>query len=366
MRSAVPKARPATEPLAALAPNACSAAQQSHSPISGPKEKVHRIGNQLMAIAAEGPRTRYYLPSNEEHEQAADASRPPDVPDAELPEQALGFRVQGYGMRTWAELFTNRQLTAMVTFSDLVSVARARIYADSNDNDYANAVAVYLALAVSRVTGNSTTLCTWNPAPSKEGVNNAFRLQTVSMTWDWAELSVFTDGPADPATSAEWVSRAVALVPASIPAAVEQQDAARCTSRGLAVSTDPPYYDNVGYADLSDFFYVWIRRSVSAIFPDLMGTVLTPKTDELVADPFRHKHASRFFEDGFRSVFKRIREDNIAPYPMGVFYAFKQAESDGHGDSSTGWETLLDGMIGTGWMVTGTWPMRTERTGRPS
>lgn len=328
--------------------------------------KGGRMGNQLMAIAAEGKRTRHYLPPNGEHEQAADVPRPPDVPDAELPEQALGFRVQGYGMTTWGDLFTNRQLTAHTTFSNLVMEARSRVRADSKDDQYANAVVTYLALAMSRITGNSTTICTWNPAPSKEGVNNAFRLQTVSMTWDWAELSVFTPGPSDPATSAEWVSRAVALVPATTPAPVEQQDAATRTSNGMVVATDPPYYDNVGYADLSDFFYVWLRRSAKEIFPELMGTVLTPKVDELIADPFRHTDARRFFEDGFRAVFKKICEDDaLPPYPMSVFYAFKQAETDSQGDSSTGWETLLDSMIGTGWMVTGTWPIRTERGGRP-
>jgi putative DNA methylase len=130
------------------------------------------------------------------------------------------------------------------------------------------------------------------------------------------------------------------------------------------VATDPPYYDNVGYADLADFFYVWLRRSLSTIYPTLMGTVLTPKTDELVADPFRHENAQEFFESGFRSVFKQIRESITPDYPISVFYAFKQSEEDVQGESSTGWQTLLDGMIQSGWQVTGTWPMRTERAGR--
>ncbi len=144
-----------------------------------------------------------------------------------------------------------------------------------------------------------------------------------------------------------------------------QADAAAIVPRQRLLVTDPPYYDNVGYVDLSDFFYVWLRRSIGDVYPKLLGTVLTPKADELVADPFRHQDVDVFFEDGFRNVFRRTRQETPQGYPITVFYAFKQAETDGDGGhASTGWETLLEGILASGWAVTATWPMRTERSGR--
>ncbi|WP_030969975.1 DUF1156 domain-containing protein [Streptomyces sp. NRRL S-1824] len=335
--------------------------------------KERRIGQQLMAIAAEGKRRRIYLPPNEEHEQSAQVPRPSKVPDTELPSAALGFRVQGYGMTNHADLFTNRQLTALTTFSDIVQEARGRVHRDAakaNDRDpdgYANAVATYLGFSFSRTIASMANLNTWNPAPSKEGVNNLFKLQAISMVWDFAECNCFYEGPADLLTSSKWVARALDSLPMGN-GRVEQISAADRSYSGLLVSTDPPYYDNVGYADLSDFFYVWLRRTLSSEFPSELGTMLTPKSQELVADPFRHgsdEAAERFFEDGFFRVFSNLRRDNDIDYPIAVYYAFRQTEKTEHGQVSTGWETLLSGMISAGWSVVGTWPMRTERTGRP-
>jgi putative DNA methylase len=323
--------------------------------------KAGRIGAQLMTIAAEGPRQRYYVAPNEEHEKAADVVRPDDVPEAELPEHALGFRVQGYGMRTWTDLFTNRQLTALSALSDLVNVARDRIISEGTDPGYADAVATYLAFAISKVADNDSKLCAWRPDAIKEGVNHVFARQALSMVWDYAEGNVFKDGPCDIATGADWIAKAVAGLPASAHGEAEQANAATRRYDGLVVATDPPYYDNVGYADLSDFFYVWLRRSLGTSYQALLGTMLTPKTDELIANPFRHENADKFFEDGFTEVFRRVCETSSAGYPITVFYAFKQSETDGDGGhASTGWETLLEGMITSGWAVTGTWPVRTE------
>jgi putative DNA methylase len=330
-----------------------------------------RIGAQLMAIAAEGPRQRYYLPPDDEHEKAADVPRPGHVPDAELPEQALGFRVQGYGMRTWADLFTSRQLTALTTFCDLVKEARDRVLADSGDLAYAGAVATYLGLAVSRLADYSCTIATWVNAANMEIVGHAFTRQTIPMTWDFAEANVLATSSGSFDMCFGWAEKVLETAIADDPSSgmVSQADAKTLTSSPeYSVATDPPYYDNIGYSDLADFFYVWLRRSLADVYPELMGTVLTPKADELVADPFRHggdDQAERFFETGFEKVFARIREGTPAGFPISVFYAFKQAETDGDGDhASTGWETLLEAMIRSGWAVTGTWPMRTERTGR--
>ena len=322
--------------------------------------KAGRMASQLMAIAAERARTRYYLPPNEEHEQAADIPPPLDAPDAELPKQALGFRIQGYGMTKWADLFSNRQLTALTMFSNLVSEARERIISDTHDERYADAVVTYLALIVDKTADRNSVVCGWEPKMNR--LRGTFQRQALPMTWDFAEANPIGGAGGDIEMCTTSLCEVLPGLPAATPAQADQLDAMHIgNGEGtVLVSTDPPYYDNIGYADLSDFFYIWLRRSLGAIYPNLMGTVLTPKADELVADPVKHEDARRFFEEGFRAVFRRIRDHTPPAFPISVFYAFKQAESDDHGDSSTGWETLLDGMIGAGWMVTGTWPLRTE------
>src|ERR1035437_2583614 len=323
--------------------------------------KAGRMNAQLMAIAAEGRRTRYYLAPTDEAAAAADVPRPIDVPDADLPVQALGFRVQSYGMTTWADLFTCRQLTALTTFSDLVTEARIRVLADAGDKSYADAVATYLGIALSKMTDISNVLCSWKP--SMDQAIHLFTRQAIALIWDYAETQPFGHAAGGFIVTLDNLAKSLAAAPTMRSCEVQQLDAASRSYQDALVSTDPPYYDNVSYADLSDFFYVWLRRSLIGVYPDLMGTVLTPKADELVADPFRRGSedaANRFFEEGFRQVFSRIRNGARADYPMTVFYAFKQSETDDHGEASTGWETLLDGMILSGWEVTGTWPLRTE------
>jgi putative DNA methylase len=327
-----------------------------------------RMGAQLMAIAAEGPRQRYYLPPADEHEKAADVPCPDQVPDAELPEQALGFRVQAYGMRAWADLFTYRQLTALIAFSDLAMQARARIMTDSFDEQYANGVSIYLTFVLSRLADRSSSMSRWNSSGDK--VESAFGgRQAIPMLWDFAESNLFSDSSGNVAAAVDWIAEAVEQLPAGPSAQAIQANAGTADIYGSAViATDPPYYDNVGYADLSDFFYVWLRRSLAYVYPDLMGTVLTPKADELVADPFRRgggDQAQRFFEAGFENVFAQISKRNPNGFPITVVYGFKQSETDGDGShASTGWETLLAGMLRAGWALTATWPIRTERGGR--
>ncbi|MBI1758230.1 MAG: DUF1156 domain-containing protein [Actinobacteria bacterium] len=334
--------------------------------------KAKRLGAQLMAIAAEGNRRRIYLAPTPEHERAAEVPLPPDVPDTELPDAALGFRVQGYGMTRHADLFTARQLTALTTFSDLVTEARARVLTDAiaaglpddgigleaggtTATAYADSIAVYLAIVVDRLISTNSVLCRWNPAPSKESVSDTFSRQALSMVWDFAEGCPQTEGPCDLAWSVGWVTRSLDRVPCGTGVVYQENSAEKCYAEML-VSTDPPYYDNVGYADLSDFFYVWLRRSLGDVLPGLLGTMLTPKADELVADPFRHggsAEAEKFFEDGFIRVFSKIRGQTPPDFPVTVFYAFKQAESDTSGTASTGWQTLLEGMLNEAFRVTG-------------
>jgi len=323
-----------------------------------------RIGAQLMAIAAEGSRQRYYLSPNDEHERAADVLRPDDVPDAELPNQALGFRVQGYGMRTWADLFTNRQLVALTTFTDVVRSASGRLVTDGADADYAVAVTTYLAMALSRTADYHNAVCVWRSDPKNEGIGHLFARQAISMIWDFCEGNPLSDSSGNLADAPRWIADVVSRLPAAGKSRVAQMDAAVITPVNEVVATDPPYYDNVGYADLSDFFYVWLRRSLATSYRQLMGTMLTPKADELVADPFRRggkEQAERFFEDGFVKVFGRIKDHALEGFPITLVYGFKQSETDRDGGhASTGWETLLEAMVKAGWAVTGTWPMRTE------
>jgi putative DNA methylase len=329
--------------------------------------KAGRMGAQLMAIAAEGKRQRYYIAPSGEHEKAADIHRPEDIPEGDLPTNARWFSPPLYGMKAYGDLFTNRQLAALTTFSDLVGEARERVVADGGNLAYADAIATYLALAMSRITSTNSSLCRWRPDAGKESVNDTFGLQALPMVWEYAEGCPFTEGPPAYNWSISWVSRALDSLRPQAQGRARQADAASSPINEL-VATDPPYYDNIGYSGLSDFFYVWLRRTLGGIYPDLLGTMLTPKADELVADAFYHggkENAEKFFEDGFSNVFHRIRSSTPDGYPITVFYAFKQSETDSDGgQTSTGWETLLEGMLGAGWTVTATWPIRTELSNR--
>ena len=341
--------------------------------------QAHRMGAALMAVVAEGSRRRIYLPPTEEHCAAAEVPRPTDVPEQELGYDPRNLWTPQYGLTRFADLFTNRQLVALTTFSDLVMEARDRILADalvfcrqkgarleSGGTDaaaYADAVALYLGIALTRSIDRHSAICSWDASTSKEQVRGVFARQAIPMTWDFAESNFFTRSSGGWSESAGWLAKVLAGVPAEGVAFVSQDDASACTLRDLLLSTDPPYYDNIGYSDLSDFFYVWQSRTLRDIYPSLLSTMLVPKAEELVANPYRHDGrdgAKHFFEDGFRQVFRRARESALPDYPIAVYYAFKQSETTDAGESSSGWQTLLDGMITGGWRITATWPIRSE------
>lgn len=327
--------------------------------------KKGRIGAQLTALVAEGNRQRHYLPVTPEHEACAAIERPDDVPDAELPDEALGFRVQAYGMTQWSDLFSNRQLVALTTFSDLISEARKQVKVDGGSDLYADAVATFLAFAVDKLADFSNTLAVWYPKEDRP--KNLFALQAIPMVWDYPEVNPFCSVGGSWERCVQVVSQGMEALVGSVPATVSQISATSRSFDGAVVSTDPPYYDNIDYSDLSDFFYVWLRRSLRSVYPDLLSTMLVPKVEELVANPYRHegrKGAEAFFERGFREVFSHARAAAHADLPITVYYAFKQSEADESGEASTGWETLLDGMIQSGWEITSTWPLRSERGGR--
>jgi len=184
------------------------------------------------------------------------------------------------------------------------------------------------------------------------------------MTWDFPEVNPFAGAAGDFGATTRSMAK---TIPSHFPlggfatqCAAQEQRIAKLR----LVSTDPPYYDNVGYADLSDFFYVWLRRSLRGVFPDLLATIAVPKEEELVATPYRHgskEKAETFFLDGMTQVMRNLAEQSHPGYPITVYYAFKQSETEGNGTNSAGWETFLDAVMRAGLVVTGTWPMRTER-----
>jgi putative DNA methylase len=339
----------------------------------------------LMAVAAEGRRQREYLAPTQEHIDAAVLRAPDDVPTERVPTRNHDVdRLPMYGMPRWCDAFTNRQLVALTTFSDLVTEAREQVLRDAlatgtargerlesggvDAEAYADAVATYLGMGVSRYTNFMNALCQWRPDAGKEQVGHLFARQVIPMTWDFAEANPQSNSAGGWLPAFKFIPKALETLPASGAIAVAvQADAASASTKGATISTDPPYYDNIGYSDLSDFFYVWLRRSLRSVHPELLSTVLVPKAEELVANPYRHDGkagAKEFFEDGFRRVFSRARETALDDYPTTVYYAFKQSDADDDGTASTGWETLLDGMIRSGWEITATWPMRSELSNR--
>ena len=340
-----------------------------------------RIGARLMAMVTEGDRARVYLGPMPEHEAIARKAKPEWTPDQQMNRDTSNLvSGRGYGFFTWADLFTPRQLVALTTFSDLVTEARARVERDAivaglpDDSTplrdggtgakaYAEAVGVYLGLAVSRTTNTINALAVWSQ--SREQSVNLFSRQAIPMVWDYPEVNPFGGAAGDFGATTTSVGKTISSA-LELTARVSQADAqTEEFSTARVVSTDPPYYDNVGYADLSDFFYVWLRRSLRSVFPDLFATLAVSKAEELVATPYRHgdkKKAEAFFLTGMTEAMRRLAEQAHPGFPVTIYYAFKQSEKKGdEGTSSTGWETFLDAVIEAGFSVTGTWPMRTER-----
>jgi putative DNA methylase len=321
--------------------------------------RAGRMGVQLMAIVAQGPRGRVYLPPDPEHERIAASVIPPDdVPQATMPANPRWFSPPGFGLLGFADLFTPRQLRTLCTFSDLVGEATKRLRADGADAGYAAAVATYLAFAVDKLADRNSAICAWEPRMDR--LRGTFQRQALPMTWDFAEANPFGGAGGDFAHClfSVWEVLSRLQSQASGTAALTDAAALEAPTPALIV-TDPPYYDNVGYADLSDFFYIWLRRSLRGLQPELFGSPLTPKAAELVATPYRfggRKRAGAHVQDGFARAFGRMRATQAAGGPLILFYAFKQA-----GD---GWESMLEGLLGSGFAVTGTWPMRTELPSR--
>ena len=278
-------------------------------------------------------------------------------------------------MYKFSDIFTSRQLVALTVFSDLVEEASKQVQNDamvshlSHEDDakiYADALTAYLAIGVSRYANGASTICSWDSGQTKEHIRFTFSRQSLPMTWDYTEGNPFSNSSGNYADNIEtWLCKALLFLPRAPKCGTVTQESAskQSTSKDKIVSTDPPYYDNIGYSDLSDFFYVWLRRSLKPVFPKIFATILAPKIEELVANPYRHgnkKKAETFFLDGMTKAINRLVEQAHPEFPVTIYYAFKQSETKKDGRTSTGWETFLEAVIKAGFSISGTWPMRTE------
>ena len=365
----------------------------SGAPISGDYIKAEgmagRMDARLMAIVAQGNRTRLYLDPRERMEEVARTAEPQWRPGGGVPERLTGGTCYGYGLTAWGDLFTDRQLVALATFSDLISEAREKVLADARDvvqddglapgwlqdaarlaqggigaQSYSDAVATYLTFALDKMADRGSSLCTW--FTERDSTRNTLARQALPMTWDFAELNPLLAGTGSFLGATLWTAESVEASP-SLPVhtSVIQQDAAGDTrlTRNAVVATDPPYYDNIGYADLSDFFYVWQRRTLRSVWPDLFRRVLVPKDEELVATPYRHggkKEAERFFMEGIGKALANMHASGRDDFPVTIYYAFKQSEIAKEGLTSPGWATFLQAVFEAGYVIDGTWPVRTE------
>ena len=342
------------------------------------------LDRQLIAVVAEGHRGRTYL--------APDCSSLPEIPEpswkpvSTFPQNPRDFKTPLYGMTTWASLFTKRQLVALSTFSELLEEVRpvveqhARSAGLADDHvrlrdggsgaaAYADAVITYLAFSVDRCADKWASVVIWNSTGEK--VEHVFGRQAIPMVWDYAEGNPFSSSTGNWSGQVAWIQKTVAAAPDGKPGKVSQRDAATRLGEvpSPVVCTDPPYYDNISYADLSDFFYVWLRRNLSDVWPDECATLLTPKADELIANPYRtgsKQAAQTHFEDGMAQVLERIDQVQHPEYPATIFYAYKQQETKRGKTASTGWETFLQALVDAGLQITATWPIRTEMMAKVS
>lgn len=344
-----------------------------------------RMGAHLMAVVAEGKNGRVYISPDDVQILAAQVEKPIEYPEGQLAYYPGHLNTNVYGLNEFHKLFTNRQLTALTTFSSLVAEAQTKAEADAvaagviNDHialsaggsgarAYGEAVGVYLAFVIDKMTDYNSSICSWHN--SGEKMRNTFGRQAIPMVWDYAEANPFCSSSGSYDNMLDWVVRCIEQLPAQGNAEVSQFDAqSDCGLRNIMVSSDPPYYDNIGYADLSDFFYVLMRQSLKDTYPKLFRTMLVPKAEELVATPYRFEGSTEkardFFEDGMLHTCQQIYQYAREDIPVTIYYAYKQSDTDEDSKTaSTGWETMLSAIIRAGFAITGTWPMRTEMANR--
>lgn len=346
-----------------------------------------RMGQKLMAIVAEGTRCRVFLTPTAEHEALASTAKPEWSPDLKLPDNPRDFKTPNYGMMSFGDLFTPRQLVTLTTFSDLMNELREKICTDGLnaglDKDetplvrggtgiraYAEAVSVYQAFIIDKMADLGNSLCRWEQIA--QCPRQLFGRQAIPMVWDFAEANAFGDSSGAWNVFVDGFSKAFMKAFESTHSSpvgrAEQLDSqTQVISNGKFISTDPPYYDNIGYADLSDFFYIWLRRSLRDVYPVLLATMAVPKEEELIATPYRHgtkEAAESFFLNGMTQSMSTLCKQAHPAAPVTIYYAFKQSETENAGTNSTGWETFLEAVNRSGLALVGTWPLRTENSSR--
>ena len=342
--------------------------------------KSGRMKQKLMAIVAGGKSGRVFLSPSIEMSEKANTAKPNWKPENALPVNPRDFKTPIYGMNTFGDLFTPRQLVALTTFSDLVQEAREKVISDAivagmkddrigieaggtGATAYGDALAVYLGMAVSRSTNTINSLAVWSQ--SREQSVNLFSRQAIPMNWDFPEVNPFAEAAGDFALTTNSMKKVIQRLPATKSGhAIQDQAQNQKISSLKVISTDPPYYDNIGYADLSDFFYVWMRRSLRNVYSSLFATIAAPKSEELVATPYRHgnkEKAEAFFLNGMTQALHNLAEQSHPTFPVSIYYAFKQSETTEGSTTNTGWETFLEAVLKAGFSIDVTWPIRTER-----
>lgn len=336
--------------------------------------KAGKMNAVLTAIVCEGEREKIYLGSAELQEQAAWQATEACLQkklcknygkliDKWKPQQLIvgksAMNVSLYGFDRYGDLFTTRQLVALSTFCEVLTSLQAKLNKEKG-KDYADAITTYLAFVVDKCADYWSSICIWHSSGQK--MSHTFGRQAIPMSWDFAETCPFSNSTGNWTAMLNWLYKAVNNLPSGGKAVAKQADAVQQSiSKNKIISTDPPYYDNIGYADLSDFFYVWLRPLLKNTYPELFRTLSAPKDDELISAPHRHdndkQEAKKFFKDGIKEAVENMRVHAHPAFPVVIYYAFKQAESNG-------WETFLEAIINAGFSVSGTWPMRTEQTVR--
>lgn len=342
--------------------------------------KAGAMSQRLLATVVQSGRKRIYLDPTNAQEAAGLTPPPLSLPEERLSYDPRNLWTPSYGLETWADLFTGRQLHFLTAACDALAELHPIIVKDalssglsgsesledggSGARAYADAICTYLGLAISTIADDNSSLVTWRSGHGTGATRSTFSRQSISMSWDFAEVNPFSGTSGDLGKTISATCNTLEHLGSGPTGTSRQQDARNSPAPQMILNTDPPYYDNVPYANLSDYFYVWLRRSLGGVYPKLLSTVLTPKVQELIADPYRNggrDASSEYFENGFKEFFSKARLAATDTYPMVVYYAFKQTESKA---ASGGWETILQAIIDTGWSITGTWPIRSEKSGR--
>lgn len=342
--------------------------------------KQNDIGNVMTCIVAEGKKGRFFVTPDENQIVSSNCPKPEDYPDGKLSNAVRYISPPIYGMENFSQLYTNRQLQMLNSLCKSIADISKKIEEDAKNagmeddhlsireggtgaKAYSEAVRIYLSFVVDKMINFHSTICSWQVP--RQTMGNVFSRQAIPMKWDYAEANPFSNSTGSFDSMLSWIVKCVENLPSECEGTANQADAQTDHGyRNMMISTDPPYYDNIGYSDLSDYFYIWMRKNLGDIYPDLFSTILVPKNEELIASQYRHKtkeDAKRFFEDEMLKACKKLYLYADKDIPVSIYYAYKQQDKGkGSESSSSGWETMLSAIINAGFEITGTWPMRTE------